>query len=770
MSLMATTPGRGRRLRLLCVEDVPEDAELCVLALQDAGYSVEAEVFAEHAAFEERVRRGGFDLVLADYGLRGWTGMDALHDLRAAGCDAPVIMVTGSMGDETAVECLKQGACDYVLKTRLVKLPFAVEHALHTRQLERERRAAEEALRQREAQFRSLIEHGHDLILLMASDGTIVYASPSAERLLGYRPEEIMGNVGLRYIHPEDRARAREKLVEVQRYPGEMFTVQFRIRHKEGSYRVLEAIGTNLLHDPAVAAIVINQRDITERNAFEEELRCSERKYRELFELANDAILIFEPEHEMILEANARACELYAIPHSQLVGMSLKRLTQDVERGESQIAELLCRGSSSNFETVHHRADGTAITILANSKVIEYAGRTAILTVNHDISELKRAQDELRRAHDELEKRVEERTAELAAVNTELRRARDEWQATFDCMSDAITVHDTSFNILRWNRTFTDMFPGADIGSQKCYRLVHETDAPPEYCPMARSLASGRSETSEFFEPHLGRFMSARTDLVRDAEGRVERIVHGISDISERKETERMKNDFVSCVSHELRTPLASLRGFAELMLQREYPAEKRRHFLEIIQKESRRLGDLVNDVLDLQRIEAGRAVLQFAPLSLSEVVSETVELFSTPGGAHRIVDQAPAGFPAVVADLGAVRQILHNLVSNAVKYSPDGGEIGIGARKEGGRALLWVSDQGMGIRAELLPHIFSRFYRAPETAARRIGGTGLGLAVVKGLVEAHQGQVWVESEPGKGSVFYFTLALAECTAAPEAG
>ena len=643
MSGGGAIPRRGQRLRVLCLEDVPEDAELCVLALRQAGYVVEYEVIADRNEFLRRVGSGGFDVVLADYGLPGWNGMEAVREMRAAGCEVPAIIVSGSLGDETAVECVKQGASDYVLKHRLVRLPIAVERALRTRELQTQQATAQ---------------------------------------------------------------KERERLL----------------------------------------------RDMAER----------ERKYRELFELANDAILIFEPREETILEANAAACELYGFSRAQLVGKSLKDLTEDVSRGEKQIAELMRAGRWTNFETVHRRANGASVHILANSKVIEYAGRTAVLTVNHDVTELKRAQDELRRAHDELEKRVEERTAELARVNADLRRSRDEWQSTFDCMGDAITVEDSSFNILRWNRAFGRLFEGTEIAGKKCYQLVHGTEGPPDHCPLAHSVASGRSEACEFFEPHLGRFVAARTDLVRDLEGKVERIVHSLTDISERKEIERMKNDFVSCVSHELRTPLSSLRGFAELMLHRDYPAEKQRHFLEIIYRESRRLGDLVNDVLDLQRIEAGRVVLQFGPVSLAELVAETAELFSTPGERHRLLQEVPAGFPPVEADAEAVRQILRNLVSNALKHSPEGGDIRIGVAEREGQALVWVADQGMGIPPDLLPHIFSKFYRAPGSVARKIAGTGLGLAVVKGLVEAHHGAVWVESTPGQGSTFSFTLPFAQ--------
>ncbi len=767
MSDAGPMPERERRLRVLCLEDEPQDAELSILVLRQAGYVVESELFLERAGFLERATGGDFDLVLADYRLPGWTGLDALRELRARGCDLPVIIVTGTLGDETAVECLKQGASDYVLKQKLMRLPFAVEQTLRTRELQVEQAAAQ---RERERLLHEMGERVREMtcvsqVMRCLADG----------RTLGETLQAVVALIPFGWRFPEIaavRLRFREQSWCSQPFAetewkiaaplcvggsacGELavFYLEAKPAANEGPFLREERDLLGMLASTISEAL--------ERRSSAEALRASERKYRELFELANDAILIFEPQHETILEANASACELYGFLHSQLLGMSLKDLTQDVARGQRQIAELMRAGRWNNFETVHHRRDGASIEILANSKVIEYAGRTAILTVNHDITELKRAQDQLRQAHYELERRVEERTAELAQVNAELRRARDEWQSTFDCMSEAITVQDSSFHILRSNRAFREMFPQAEIPGALCHRLVHGTEMPPEHCPMARSLAQGQSATCEFFEPHLHRWVSARTDLVRDAEGRIERIVHSLSDISERKEMERMKNDFVSCVSHELRTPLSSLRGFAELMLQREYPPEKQRHFLEIIYRESRRLGDLVNDVLDLQRIESGRAVLQFGPVFLPELVKETAELFAAPGERHRIFEEVPPGLPPVLADPEAVRQILRNLVSNALKYSPEGGEVRIGVREQAGQALIWVSDQGMGIPPELLPHVFSKFYRAPDSVARKIGGTGLGLAVVKGLVEAHHGAVWVESTPGKGSTFSFTLPFA---------
>ena len=263
-------------------------------------------------------------------------------------------------------------------------------------------------------------------------------------------------------------------------------------------------------------------------------------------------------------------------------------------------------------------------------------------------------------------------------------------------------------------------------------------------------------------EPHLDRYLSVRTDPICDGEGNVIGIVHAISDISERKEIERMKSEFVSMVSHELRTPLTSLRGFVELMLGRDYPPEKQRHFLQVIHKESQRLTDLVNDVLDLQRIESGQQVFRFEPVSIAEIVQTTADVFAGTGAEHAIVQEVAADVPLVLAEPERIRQVIGNLVSNALKYSPDGGVVRIGACTEGHEVVVWVADQGIGIAPEQLSKVFSRFYRVDNTATRKIGGTGLGLALVKDIVEAHGGRAWAESIPGKGSTFYFTLKFAQ--------
>jgi PAS domain S-box-containing protein len=232
-------------------------------------------------------------------------------------------------------------------------------------------------------------------------------------------------------------------------------------------------------------------------------------------------------------------------------------------------------------------------------------------------------------------------------------------------------------------------------------------------------------------------------------------------DVTERKEVERLKDDLVSTVSHELRTPLASLRGFAELMLTRKFPPSQQQQFLTIIQKESIRLSNLISDFLDLQRIESGHQNYRLETVDLLSLLNEALVLFSSDNKNHTFQIHAPSSLISVHADADRIYQVLANLLSNAVKFSPNGGTIRIEAQQQDEFVVVKVTDEGIGISAEIVPQLFHKFFRVDNAATRKIGGTGLGLALVKQIVEAHGGQVWVESTLGKGSTFSFSLPVA---------
>ncbi|HEX9614720.1 MAG TPA: PAS domain S-box protein [Bacteroidota bacterium] len=252
--------------------------------------------------------------------------------------------------------------------------------------------------KQNEERFKALIENSSDGIALLARDGRVRYTGPSTARILGYVREDFTGRLGFDFIHPEDRQNIETAFRELTATPRRIMLLQFRMKNRSGKWLWIETIANNLLDEPSIQAVVLNYRDITDRKHMEEAFKKSEIEYRNLFDRANDAIFIFEPHGETILEANVKACSLYGFTKDELIGMSLKNLTKDIQRGEFEIRELLRHESSRNFETVHFNKKSEPMEMLVNSSVVEYAGRTAIMSIIRDITELRKLEHQLRQA------------------------------------------------------------------------------------------------------------------------------------------------------------------------------------------------------------------------------------------------------------------------------------------------------------------------------------------------------------------------------------
>ncbi|WP_079478205.1 ATP-binding protein [Halobacillus salinus] len=233
-------------------------------------------------------------------------------------------------------------------------------------------------------------------------------------------------------------------------------------------------------------------------------------------------------------------------------------------------------------------------------------------------------------------------------------------------------------------------------------------------------------------------------------------------DITSEYEVNEMKTNLVSTVSHELRTPLASVLGYTELMIHRDLPEERQKKYLNTIHREAKRLTNLINDFLDLQRMETGRETFKKERVDLAEVVQEVTDNLqvSNPDHAIRLCDQTSNAL--VHADRGKMTQLFTNLIGNAVKFSPDGGEVVVAMNQDEEQLVLHISDEGIGIPEHELPKLFTKFHRIDNSSQRKIGGTGLGLAISKEIAESHQGRITVHSEPGVGSVFSVILPLYE--------
>jgi PAS domain S-box-containing protein len=254
-------------------------------------------------------------------------------------------------------------------------------------------------------------------------------------------------------------------------------------------------------------------------------------------------------------------------------------------------------------------------------------------------------------------------------------------------------------------------------------------------------------------------WLSVTEAVMRDPVGAVAGRIYAFRDISGERVLEQMKSDFVSTVSAQIRRPLTSIYGFAETLLREDvaFGEPERRTFLRYIASESERLTTIVDALLNVARLDTGDLQVQIAPTDVAAVVEEVVAGVQPDG--HRFVVDLPSAPVVAAADREKLRQILTNLVDNAVKFSPEGGTVTIGARRKGETVELRVTDEGIGIPSAEQERIFMKFYRADPTG--RDGGTGLGLFIVQGLVAAMGSRISVDSEEGKGSSFAFELPAA---------
>jgi signal transduction histidine kinase len=307
-------------------------------------------------------------------------------------------------------------------------------------------------------------------------------------------------------------------------------------------------------------------------------------------------------------------------------------------------------------------------------------------------------------------------------------------------------------------RTIPLVFEPITGGSAKLETIqshvVLPLTSPDLDTPVIGGMFSGQA--GAFEDDHVALFSAAGASL---AALYLSRIVH-----AREKELQRRQSEFVATVSHELRTPIHSIWGFVKLLAAGEVHDETvRGEFLGIIDRECAHLAALVSDFLDISKIEAGRMQMRKDLFSLEELVTKTVDAFGAMAGekALTVDTDLAADLPPVEGNSERLGQVLANLIGNAVKFSEAGGRIMVRGRAKGPDLVVSVKDQGIGIAAEALPHLFERFYQVDASGTRQQGGAGLGLHISKQIVEAHGGRIWADSEVGEGSTFSFAIPIA---------
>ena len=235
------------------------------------------------------------------------------------------------------------------------------------------------------------------------------------------------------------------------------------------------------------------------------------------------------------------------------------------------------------------------------------------------------------------------------------------------------------------------------------------------------------------------------------------------------RKLDQMKSEFVANVSHELKTPLTSIKAYTEALMDMA-PDGQMKSFLKVIDEESDRLVHLINDLLNVSRIQAGKMKLNLEPVAPASVVQEVMAISTVQSGRHTIQLDLPGDLPTVLLDKEKMKEVMINLLSNAIKYSPKGGAIRVRMRAEEANLRVEVQDEGIGIPAEHQDKVFQAFYRVDSSATAEIPGTGLGLVIVKAIVEQHGGRIWLESQPGRGTTLSLLIPIRHEIKSGESG
>jgi len=548
-------------------------------------------------------------------------------------------------------------------------------------------------------------------------------------------------------------ARLRAENDELRRVQRDMFGY---IRDKTN--HLLNVIGTRSLRpeeledwslldlDPIGIVTESFQQVLENLRETNARLQLAHQEVQAVFEAAGAAVLVLDPQLR-IVAYNKRVRDLLLKSDGDVTGV----ICQDV----------ICRTKESLRNCAHRKvlASGrpeATVGFEANGRVFDVIGqpiKDALGRVTHVVLAYSDVTEHLRNQ------------SELSAALDEIRRGKQQIDTLLRSMSDGLVATDSQGQIVLMNRTAEQLL-GIDLEESRGLSQF-EVIQHPGLREHLESVAHGDSDMIsdiDFVDADgITQIFQARTSAQTCAGSSEKGHITLMHNVTRTREVERIKDEFLSTAAHQLRTPLASVIGYADLLMASDNIGRDTRHeYLSLIHSKAEQLSEIVSNLLDISRIEAGEGVtLSRRPHAVSGLCAEAIDTVSPGHDAHQFVMPTSTAELQVMADRFAVLQVLENLLSNAVKYSPQGGRIALSAQTvDGGMCDIAVSDEGIGMTAEQAGHAFDKFYRA-DASNTAIAGTGLGLTIVRHLVDAHGGRVWIDSRPGAGTTVHCTFPLA---------
>ncbi len=777
-----------KKLNILLVEDSPLDAELIEAYLMDGGLKFSLLCVETREDFVVALETHCYDIILADYILPCFNGIAALEIARATCPGVPFIFVSATLGEEVAIETLKSGATDYVLKRRLTRLVPSIERALREVQERLDRSKAQAQRQESEARFRIMADTAPVMIWMSDTDQLGDYFNKVWLEFTGRTLAQEIGKGWMESLHPDDLP----ECINIYRMAFDSrseYRMEYRLRRSDGEYRWVLATGVPRYRtDRTFAGYIGSCIDISDRKQAEQErtaallreqaARLQAEETATLLQSANDRITnILESITDTFIAidskwnftyVNHKALELLGKSEAELIGKNVWEIfpgAVDLPSYKMAVKALVEKVMVEYEEFVP----------LWNKwlKVRFYPSDSGLSAYIQDISDRKQAEVSLKASQEKLRMLAEANLIGIlfGDVDGVVSEANDEFLRIVGYTREQLQRQE-----LNW----------IDI-------------TPPEYQSLdenriAEAQAKGvcTPYEKEYLRPDGSR-ISVLIGYVLLGEKREESVAF-ILDLTIRKRLEielqdraqelaqanRIKDEFLGTLSHELRTPLNAMLGWAQLLRHRKFDEKTTVKALETIDRNTRSLATLIEDLLDVSQIITGKLSLNLRCIDLISTVEAAIDTLAPAIAAKNIeiVTDFDQTAGRIFGDSGRLQQVAWNLLSNAVKFTPDGGQVRVALQKVErtptsqsacGEHLsppsveIEVSDTGQGIATEFLPHVFERFSQADSSTTRSYNGLGLGLALVRHFVEMHGGTVQAESAgKGKGAKFLVRLPILQ--------
>jgi PAS domain S-box-containing protein len=612
-----------------------------------------------------------------------------------------------------------------------------------------ERKRGEDALRQSEGRYRTLVEHLPDTVVsIYDRDFRTLYMGGSMLERLGWKREHFMGKTIFEALPPEmAEAYAARFRAAIAGMPNEIAHTSSDGHELE--IKILPIHGEN----GEVTGVMSVARDVSESRRTDQTLRETQERLQAILDYAPAVIYLKDARGRFVL-ANHGLEDLLGVPFEQIKGrtdadffppdVAAELAAQDHTVRESQ------RPSAREIEIVVGGEPRTFFDI--KFPIFDSTGETTgVCAIATDITARKRA--------------------EVA-----LRVSEQRHRSVVDALEEGVMLHDMSGAVIACNESAAKMMGVAieDVvgktPNQLPMRLVQEdgSEFPPEERPGYRAIVTGQPQLG-VVAGHPKRdgdisWLSINCNPIIDPQtGEAFAVAASFADITQQRRAERLKEEFFALVSHELRTPLTSITGYLELVLDPDESEldPNQRHFLNVVERNAKRLQRLVGDLLFVAQFEAGKLSLETGPTALDDVAAESVESARPRAdelGIELRLNAEPV--PSVQGDAGRLGQTLDNLISNALKFTPAGGRVDVRVIDRRDRVAIEVADTGLGISEADQIRLFERFYRTEAAQEAAIPGVGLGLSISKAIVEGHGGKIQVASEEGRGTTFTIELPL----------